>query len=195
MGEWGPRVGLLGGSFNPAHDGHRHISRVALDRLALDEVWWMVSPQNPLKTADGMAPLAERMEAARAVADDPRLIVTNIERELGTVFTVDSVDALKQRFRHHRFVWLIGADILIQMPRWRQWRRLFASVPIAVFPRPTYSSRALSGTAARRFAGKRVRESQAPMLADMRPPAWVFLRTRPHGASATRIREGRKPDG
>jgi len=191
VGEWGRRVGLLGGSFNPAHDGHRHISRIALDRLALDEVWWLVSPQNPLKAADGLAPLAERMAAARAIADDPRLIVTDIERELGTIFTVDTVDALKRRFEHHRFVWLMGADILVQMPRWRRWYRLFASVPIGVFPRPTYSSRALSGTAARRFAGKKIRESQAPLLADMRPPAWVFLRARPHTASATRIREGR----
>jgi nicotinate-nucleotide adenylyltransferase len=182
------RIGLLGGSFNPAHEGHLHISRAALARLCLDQVWWLVSPQNPLKEAAGMAAFADRLAAARRVAEDPGIQVTGIEGELGTVHTVDTIEALRRRFPEVRFVWLMGADNLVQIPRWKRWRRLFQRVPIAVFPRPTYSFRALSGLAARRFAGARVAETRAWSLADLTPPAWVFLHTRPHGASATRIR-------
>lgn len=184
----GRRVGLLGGSFNPAHDGHRHISLIALERLRLDEVWWMVSPQNPLKATAGMATMAARIEAAGRIANHPRIRVTGIEAELGTSHTVDTITALKRRFRAIRFVWLMGADNLIQIPRWKQWRRLFRSVPIAVFPRPTYSLRALSGVAARRFAMARVPQSRARLLAELCPPAWTFLRVRTHAASATEIR-------
>lgn len=183
------RVGLLGGSFNPAHEGHRHISLAALDRLQLDAVWWMVSPQNPLKETAGMAAYEARMEAAQRVADHPDIHVTDIERELGTVHTIDTITALRRRFESIRFVWLMGADNLIQIPRWKHWRRLFRSVPIAVFPRPTYSIRAFSGVAARVFADARVPQSRARMLADMRAPAWVFIRARRHAASATRIRQ------
>ncbi len=185
------RVGLLGGSFNPAHDGHRHISLVAFERLRLDEVWWLVSPQNPLKDAADMASLDERLARARGVAAHPCIHVTDIERELGTIYTVDTVAVLKARFPGIRFVWLMGADNLIQLPQWKGWRRLFASVPIAVFPRPTYSLRALSSLAARRFARARVRDSRAAGLADRKPPAWVFVHTTPHAASATRIRARR----
>lgn len=184
------RVGLLGGSFNPAHDGHRHVSLVALARLRLDEVWWMVSPQNPLKATAGMATMAERIAAAERLADHPRIRVTGIESELGTTRTVDTIAALRRRFRAVRFVWLMGADNLIQIPRWKQWQRLFQSVPIAVFPRPTYSLRALSGVAARQFAMARVPASRARMLADMCPPAWTFVCAPTHAASATAIRLG-----
>ncbi len=184
----GKRVGVLGGSFNPAHDGHRHISLLALERLRLDEVWWMISPQNPLKTAAETAPLAKRMERARAVADHPSIHVTDIEVRLGTLYTADTIEALKSRFPGIRFVWLMGADNLCQIPRWRHWRRIFETVPIAVFTRPSYSLRALSGRAARRFAAQRVSERRAGALADMKPPAWIFLHGRPHPESATRIR-------
>jgi nicotinate-nucleotide adenylyltransferase len=182
------RIGILGGSFNPAHDGHLYISRVALERLRLDQVWWMVSPQNPLKETAEMAAFADRVGRARKVIDDPRIRVSEIEEELGTVHTIDTIDALRRRFPEARFVWLMGADNLVQIPRWKRWRRLFQRVPIAVFPRPTYSFRALSGLAARRFAWARVPETRAWALADQSPPAWVFLHTRPHAASATRIR-------
>lgn len=187
----GPRVGLLGGSFNPAHQGHRHISQMALKRLGLDAVWWLVSPQNPLKEAAGMAPLAERVATARRVAADSRIQVSDLESELGTRYTVDTVEALKNRFPDHRFVWVVGADILAEMHRWREWRRLFRSVAIAVLARPTYSSRALSSRAARRFARWQVSPARARQLADMAPPAWAYLRTPVHTASATRIREAR----
>lgn len=182
------RVGLLGGSFNPAHEGHRHISRMALDRLGLDEVWWLVAPQNPLKPADEMAPLKERLEGARVWAEGSRMRVTDIERELGTQFTADTLKALKKRFPGHRFVWLMGADNLIEIPRWRDWTAIFRTVPVAVFARPSYSSRALTSKAARRFARHRVRKNRAADLAERRPPAWVFLDIPLSAQSATGIR-------
>jgi nicotinate-nucleotide adenylyltransferase len=170
-----------------------------LKRLALDEVWWLVSPQNPLKSESGMAPLAERLAAARTFANAPesgerRIVVTDIERELDTRYTVDTLGALKRRFPAIRFVWLMGADNLLQVPRWRNWRALFRAVPVAIFPRPTYSIRALAGKAAQRFARHRIREFRAPSLADMRPPAWVFLHAENDPQSATRIRAQRHAD-
>lgn len=185
------RVGLLGGSFNPAHEGHLHISRLALDRLGLDELWWLVSPQNPLKPTAGMAPFGQRLAAARSVASDPRIRVTDIERDLGTRYTVDTIGALQARFPEHRFVWVAGADILAEIHRWKDWRRLFRTVAIAVFARPTYSFRALASIAARRFAADRVPENRARRLAGKRLPAWVYLRTPVNPTSATAIRKRR----
>ena len=182
---------MLGGSFNPAHDGHRYLSEVAIKRLQLHQVWWVVSPQNPLKATGEIAPFAERLAVAGAVADHPQIRVTDLERRIGTQHTLDTVAALQARFTDTRFVWLMGADILVELSKWKQWRRLVRRVPIAVFPRPTYSLRALSSTAARYFAGARVRERQAYRLAGMEPPAWVFLQIRPHGESATQIRSRR----
>lgn len=184
------RVGLLGGSFNPAHEGHRYLSELAIKHLQLHQVWWVVSPQNPLKTAREIAPFEDRLTIAEAVANHPQIRVTDIEQRIGTRYTLDTVVALQARFAGTRFVWLMGADILLELPKWKQWRRLFRRVPIAVFPRPTYSLRALSSTAARAFAGARVSQRKASRLAEMDPPVWVFLQTRPHGASATRIRAG-----
>lgn len=189
----GQRIGLLGGSFNPAHDGHLHISRLALARLGLDAVWWVVSPLNPLKTADEIAPLDERMSRARGLARDPAIVVTDIERRLGTRFTVDTLAALRRLFPRARFVWLMGADIMPQLPRWRRWRDIFRLVPVAVFGRAPYSSRALASMAAHAFAGNRLHTRNARTLADRTPPAWVFLHTRLHPASATRIRAERPP--
>ena len=185
------RIGLLGGSFNPAHAGHRHISLEALKRLRLDRVWWLVSPQNPLKTADGMAPLAARKAAAAAVADHPRIIVSAPEAALGTRYTLDTILALKQRFPAADFVWLMGADNLRQMPCWRGWQRLFREVPIAVFARAPYHSNAASGMAARRFARTRLRPERAALLAGGRAPLWCYLPVRRHPASATAIRSRR----
>ncbi len=188
----GKRVGLLGGSFNPAHEGHLHISRQALAKLRLDQVWWLVSPQNPLKSTRGMAPLEARIAGARAVARHPRIRVGAIEVELGTTHTAETLARLVERFPGIRFVWLMGADNLIQIPRWRDWRAIFAAVPVAVFARPAYSLRALASTAARRFASARIPGHAAGALADMRPPAWAFLRIRPSAASATAIRSRRE---
>ena len=189
----GLRIGILGGSFNPAHDGHLHISREALKRLNLDRVWWMVSPQNPLKSSDDMAPLAQRMETARLQAKHPRIDVTDIETRLGSTFTADSLLKLSLRYPRHRFVWLMGADNLIQIPHWKDWNKIFMRVPIAIFGRPSYDSKALFGKAAIRYRSSRVSERDVAGLVDCTPPAWAFLAIRRHAASATAIRHsGRK---
>jgi nicotinate-nucleotide adenylyltransferase len=153
-------------------------------------VWWLVSPQNPLKRPAETS-FEERLAAARRVAAHPSIRVTDIECTMGTVHTVDTLAALRRRFPGTRFVWIIGADNLIQISRWRRWRRIFATVPIAVFARPPYSLKALTGIAARRYAAYRVSETRAGALAGMRPPAWIFFHTRPHPESATRIRAAR----
>ena len=185
------RVGLLGGSFNPAHEGHAHISRLALKHLALDELWWLVSPQNPLKSTKEMAPLAKRMASAKALAPDRRVKVTDLESRLGTRFTVDTLRALQRRFPRTDFVWVAGADILEQLPRWRRWARVMSLVPIAVFDRPSYSLRALASKAAQRFRRQRIAPRAAARLATMQPPAWVFVPSRLHAASATKLRQQR----
>ena len=182
------RVGLLGGSFNPAHAGHRHISVLALRLLRLDQVWWLVSPQNPLKPAAGMAPQSRRIAGAARVARHPRIRVTGLETDLGTRYTADTLAALRRRFPNVRFVWLMGADNLAQMPRWDRWQAIFAATAIAVFDRRPYAFRALAGRAARRFAHRRIAERQAGVLAEVQPPAWIFLHTRLHSASSTAIR-------
>lgn len=184
----GLRVGLLGGSFNPAHAGHLHMSLMAMKRLRLDQVWWLVSPQNPLKSLDEMAPMPVRLESARAMARHPRILATDLETRLGTRFTVDSLAALKRHFPATRFVWLMGADNLEQVPRWRGWTRIFGMVPVAIFPRQPYSVGALGGKAARRFATARWDMAAASALATAKPPAWVFLDAPLHPASATAIR-------
>ena len=181
------RVGLLGGSFNPAHEGHRYVSTEALKRLALDQVWWLVSPQNPLKARAGMAPLTSRVARARLVAAHPRIKVLPLESRLNTRYTVDTLRRVTA-WRDHAFVWLIGADNLAQLPRWRQWRQVLAACPVAVFERHPYSYRALAGPAATAFAARRLDERDAPALAGTEPPAWVFMRLRPHPASATALR-------
>lgn len=185
----GLTIGLLGGSFNPAHDGHRHISLWALKALGLDRVWWLVSPQNPLKPAAGMAPQNVRLATARRVANHPRIIPTAIESALGTRYTVDTLAALRRRFPGVRFVWLMGADNLAQIRHWRGWTRIFETVPIAVFGRPGYGMPALGGMAAKRYARFRAGPQRAKQLAGRRPPAWVFVNNPLHPASATAIRQ------
>ena len=186
------RVGLLGGSFNPAHEGHLHISRLALKRLRLDRILWLVSPQNPLKPADDMAPLGERLESAQAMAvSEAKITVSDMERKLGTRYSADTVAALKRRYPHVTFVWIMGADLLKEVHRWKKWRSLFRAIPIAIFARPPYPLRALSSRAAQRFAKARINTSHAGTLADQRSPAWVYLRTARHPQSATNIRKRR----
>jgi nicotinate-nucleotide adenylyltransferase len=182
------RIGLLGGSFNPAHEGHRHIVALARQRLRLDQVWLMVSPGNPLKQARGMAPLAQRLAGARQLADGRRVLASAIEAVFGTRYTIDTLRRLQRQFPRARFVWLMGADILPQLPRWRRWLEFARRIPIAVLPRPGYNFLALSSRAARRFAGARRPVRLASRLADLRPPAWVFLCVPQHAASATAIR-------
>ena len=184
----GKRIGILGGSFNPAHRGHLHISRQALKLLQLDEIWWMVSPQNPLKPTDDMADLRTRIESAENIAKDRCIRVTDIEFELGSTYTAETLTKLKQKFPKARFVWLMGADNLVQMHRWRQWSRIFHTVPVAVFARPTYSLRAEQAKAARRFSRYRLPSYKAARLADKRSPAWVLFKRPLNPLSATQLR-------
>ena len=181
------RVGLLGGSFNPAHDGHLHLSREALKRLRLDEVWWLVSPQNPLKSSAGMAPLSQRLGQARQVANDPRILVTDLERRLGTTRTARTLRALARRFPRIDFVWLMGADNLAQMPQWWRWTQIFKAARVAVFDRSPYSYGALTGAAATRYRASRT--GRAATLWHRAAPAWTYVAMRRHPASATAIRE------
>jgi nicotinate-nucleotide adenylyltransferase len=184
----------LGGSFNPAHGGHLHISLLALQRLDLDEVWWLVSPQNPLKPVKGMATFAKRLAGAEALAKGhSRIKISAIEAALGTTYTADTIDALRRRFPKTRFVWLMGGDNLAQLPRWRRWTDIVEAVPIAVFDRPQTALQALAGKAAQRFARARVEGSAARRLAEMAAPAWVFSHTRLDPCSASAIRAKRTP--
>ncbi|HVY99254.1 MAG TPA: nicotinate-nucleotide adenylyltransferase [Dongiaceae bacterium] len=186
------RIGLLGGSFNPAHQGHREISLAALALLGLDEVWWLVSPQNPLKPVAGMAPFAARVDAARKVAAHPRIKVTDIEAKLGTRYTADTLRRLCETHRDCHFVWLMGADNLVQIAAWKDWQQIFHRLPIAVFDRPTYTYRAMAAQAARRFQAFRRPEQAAGRLAITPPPAWTFMHHRLNPISATEIRAKRR---
>ncbi|NTS66197.1 nicotinate-nucleotide adenylyltransferase [Sphingomonas sp. HHU CXW] len=179
------RIGLLGGSFNPAHSGHRRISLAAIDALALDELWWLVSPGNPLKPRAGMAPLAARLASARLMARRSRIRATDIETRLGTRYTVDTLRKITRRFPRDRFVWIMGADNLAQFGAWHRWRDIARTMPIAVVARPGYDGRAAAAPA---MAWLR-RYGHPPRLAsnwtDWSVPALVLLRFRPDPTSAT----------
>ncbi len=185
----GARIGLLGGSFNPAHEGHRHISLVALRRLKLDRIWWLVSPQNPLKAAKDMAPLANRLSHARSIARHPRIVVTALEAQLGTIYTIDTLEALKCRFPSVHFVFVMGADNFVELPRWHRWRDIIACLPIGVVARPGFTLSALTGRAAHSFSQARLREEAAPRLAKHPSPAWIYLTAPLNPQSATALRE------
>lgn len=178
-------MGLLGGSFNPGHDGHRHVAQVALRALRLDEVWLMVSPGNPLKPARGMAPFAQRLESARRIARDGRLRASDVEARLGTRITWMTMAKLRQRYPGARFVFIIGADNLAQLPRWQRWLRLARLAAFAMLPRPGATRAALSGRAASVLRGARQRPG-AVLSGGL--PAWCFVPARLHAASATAIR-------
>jgi len=179
-------IGLLGGSFNPAHEAHREISLTALKRLGLDRVWWLVAPGNPLKDPSKLASLESRVEAARKTARHPRIEVTGFAG--GSAYTVDLLAALKRRFPGVNFVWLMGADNLAQIHRWRAWEEIFAAVPIAVLDRPGLRLKARASKAAQRFALYQVDESDAGGLARLDPPAWTILSHRLSGLSSTALR-------
>ncbi len=171
----GVRIGLLGGSFNPPHAAHRLISLNALKRLRLDQVWWMVTPGNPLKEHSGLAPLPVRIAMCRQLLRHPRVIVTAFEAGLGTAYTAKALRFLKRRFPGVHFVWLMGADNLASFHRWAEWQAIFATMPIAVEDRPGWRHRALASPAAIRFARFRVPETKAAALPGLPPPAWCFL--------------------
>jgi len=186
-------TGLLGGSFNPAHGAHRRLSLAALDQLALDEVWWLVSPGNPLKPAAGMAPLEVRLGSARAMARRARIRATAIEAHLHTRYTIDTVRALVRRFPDRQFIWIMGADIIGEFHRWRDWRRLAALVPIAIVVRPGYRG-VVAASPASAWLRRFVRHLGEPNdWTRWRPPALVLLHVRPDPTSATALRRA-SPD-
>ena len=180
-------IGLLGGSFDPAHEGHAHITREAMKRLGLDRVWWLVTPGNPLK-ARQPAPMAVRMARAREVMVDPHVVITDIEARLGTRATIDTLRRLVAIYPGVRFVWLMGADNLVQFHRWRSWRDIMELVPVAVMARPGAGLSARLSVAARTFRGAEAARPEGLGLRDA--PAWSFVNLPLHGASSSAIRAG-----
>ncbi|HEU0018547.1 MAG TPA: nicotinate-nucleotide adenylyltransferase [Methyloceanibacter sp.] len=191
------RIGMLGGSFNPAHPAHRQVSLAALKRLRLDQVWWLVSPGNPLKAKAKTPDLETRITVARAVAHHPKIVVTGFEGARpgaagGSAYTIDTIRFLKRRYPAVNFVWLMGADNLASFHLWRSWETLFRLVPIAVLDRPGYRLKARASRAAQRFATAAIDESDAPGLPGMEPPAWTLLTLPLSSLSSTRLRGGKE---
>lgn len=184
----GMRIGLFGGSFNPPHEGHLLVARMALKRLGLDRIWWLVTPGNPLKTLSGLPPLAQRMAAARQLAQDPRIIVTGFEQNIGSRYTYDTLRYLRQRCSGVKFVWLMGADNLVQLHRWQRWRDIARAMPIAVIDRPGSTLRAASAPAAQALRSYRVAESDAKLLPGLAAPAFVFIHGRRSKLSSSALR-------
>jgi nicotinate-nucleotide adenylyltransferase len=182
------RVGLLGGSFNPAHGGHRRVSLFALEALELDEVWWLVSPGNPLKPKTGMAPLAARLASAAAQARGTRIKPTAIERDLGTRFTLDTLRALRRRYPKVQFIWLMGSDNLAQFHRWWRWREIARTMPIAVIARPGYEGAAFASPAGVWLGRFRRPPASLRTRAGWSAPALIYLRFDPDSRSATALR-------
>jgi nicotinate-nucleotide adenylyltransferase len=188
----GQTIGLLGGSFNPPHAAHKLISEVALKRLGLDKVWWIVSPGNPLKKRNETAPLAERIRQCRTLATGRHIIVTDFEADLPTPYTASTLAFLKSRSPLVRFVWIMGADNLAGFDRWQRWREIFTMVPVVVVDRPGWRLKALASKAARTFAASRVPETDAGTLSSRPAPAWTFLTGPLSHVSSTAIRNKAK---
>jgi len=182
------KIGLLGGSFNPAHEGHREISRAAIKELGLDAVWWLVSPGNPLKDPAGYAPYEQRLARARAVAGDPLIVVSDFETRKGLQYTVDTLEALASLWPDMRFVWIMGADSLETFHSWKDWRRIFLLAPVAVFSRPGHEKAAEECPAAQEFAAFRLDGPPAAALAEAEPPAWSYFPGTANPLSSTRLR-------
>ncbi len=187
MATRGLRVGLLGGSFDPPHQGHLHISRLALKAFGLDQVWWMVSPGNPLKQ-HGPAPMAKRLSACRELVDDPRIKITDIEAHLGTRYTAATLQALMARYQGVRFVWLMGADNLAGFHRWKDWNRIMQTVPIGVLSRPDEQLAAGCSLAARRYRRSRLSAKRAGALPFRPAPSWCLLNGPMVDISSTQLR-------
>lgn len=186
----GMRIGLFGGTFDPPHAGHMHVAITAMKRLGLHRVWWLVSPQNPLKSR-GASRQTERMQAVRELASSPGMVVSDLEVRLQTSRTAEVLKALEKTGNNARFVWIMGADNLAQFHRWARWRDIFRTVPILVLSRPQDPVRARLSPAARMFAASRLRETGLRQLALKKPPAWTYLVERLHSQSSTALRARR----
>ncbi|MCV6587084.1 MAG: nicotinate-nucleotide adenylyltransferase [Marinibacterium sp.] len=191
----GQRIGLLGGSFDPPHAGHVHITRAALTAFGLDRVWWLVSPGNPLKS-QGPAPLAQRMQAARAIMRDPRVEITDLEARIGTRATVDTLAALHRFYPGVRFVWLMGADNLASLHHWKNWRSIMDTTPVGVLARPGDRIAARLSPAARLYRRQRLSGQARRMLAGAQAPAWCYVNVPLMDVSSTALRaQGGWPRG
>ncbi|TPW31821.1 nicotinate-nucleotide adenylyltransferase [Martelella alba] len=186
--ERGMVIGLFGGSFNPPHEGHLLVAKLAIQRLGLDQLWWMVTPGNPLKT--GSAPLAERLGESRRLARDPHIKVTALEKGLATSYTAKTIRIIKARHPGVHFIWIMGADNLADFHRWQQWKAIARMVPMAVIDRPGSSLAHLSSKTARTFARYRVHERNAATLHLRQPPAWTFIHGPRSPLSSTALRIG-----
>jgi len=187
----GMRIGLFGGTFDPPHAAHRGACLLAMKRLGLNRVWWMVTPGNPLKDTHGLAPLAARVVAAKALAHDPRIDVTDLEAQLGTRYTYETISYLVRRCPQVHFVWIMGADNLRSFHRWQRWRGIARLVPIAVIDRLGPSLYATASAAGQAFANARIPEWAARTLPERRPPAWVYLHGLKSPLSSTALRAAR----
>lgn len=186
----GMKIGLLGGSFDPAHAGHVHITEMALQRFGLDQIWWLVTPGNPLK-AQGPAPLEERIAEANRLMHNPRVIITGIEAKLGTRLTADTIAGLQHIYPGVKFVWLMGADNLVQFDKWERWQEIASRIPIGVIARPGWQMSARFSIAARKMWRARLPEHDAGLLPLAKPPAWVLINVPLNSMSSTAIRAAR----
>lgn len=189
--ENGMSVGLFGGSFNPPHDGHVHVVKTALTRLQLDRVWWMVSPGNPLKNNNDLPPLSQRIESSRSLINHPRVDVSGLEVSLSAYYSVDLIRELVARFPTVRFVWLMGADNLTNFHLWERWQEIADNVPIAVIDRPGDTLASRASKVARKFQDARLDERDAPLLKNLRAPAWTFIHAPRSSLSSTYLRQMR----
>jgi nicotinate-nucleotide adenylyltransferase len=188
----GQRIGLFGGSFNPAHAGHRMVALYAIKRLKLDWVWWLVSPQNPLKDTKETGEYSARFAHTKRVANHPRFKVTDLEKQIHSRNTAQTLSALKQAMTKAHFVWIMGADSFADLDRWHDWNHIVETLPIAVLARPGYSVRALGGQAAIRYRNHRISNEQSGLLATRKSPAWVFISMPLRSESSTAIRQAVK---
>jgi len=185
----GAKIALFGGSFDPPHDGHKMVAEAALRALQVDYVWWLVTPQNPLKTTAPSTASGHRVAAVKKLVNNRRFIVSDEENRLGTKYAVDTARRLKARYPRCKFIWLIGADNLSQMHHWKDWQGLMRSLPMAVYPRPGDSHKAAMAPAAAAFSWARLNREAAAHLADYQAPAWVMLDGKQSGLASSRLRQ------
>lgn len=191
--ERGMVIGLFGGSFNPPHDGHALVAEIAMRRLGLDQLWWMVTPGNPLKSRTELAPLADRIAACESLVSDPRIKITAFEQTLGVSYTANTLAKVKARNPHAHFIWVMGADNLRTFHHWQKWRLIAETFPIAVIDRPGATLAYLSSTMAQAFSHARIDEDDAGVLWKKQAPAWVFIHGPRSTLSSTALRNGNSP--